>query len=57
MRTQFIISESDKNKRREFYDFIMNKYNYEVIHHDKEHMINSIFPFVVDHKTKELCLE
>ena len=52
MRTQFIVSESDKSKRRKFYDYIMNKYNYEVIHHSREHMINSKFPFVVDHKNK-----
>ena len=52
MRTQFIIREGDKNKRREFYDYIMNKFNYKIIHHDKEHMINSKFPFVVDYKDK-----
>jgi len=51
-RTQYIISESDKVKRKEFYDYIMNKYNYEVIHHSKVEMINSKFPFVVDHKNK-----
>ena len=51
-RTQYIIRESDKVKRREFYDYIMNKYNYKVIHHTKEEMINSIFPFVVYHKDK-----
>ncbi len=53
MRTQYIIKESDKDKRREFYDYIMDKYNYKIIHHDKEHMINSKFPFVIDHKKKE----
>ena len=52
IRTQFIIREGNKNKRREFYDYIMNKYSYKIIHHDKEHIINSKFPFVVDHKEK-----
>ena len=51
-RTQYIITEGDKNKRRDFFDYIMNKYDYKIIHHDKEHMINSKFPFVVDHKDK-----
>ena len=31
----------------------MNKYNYKIIHHDKEHMISSMFPFIVDHKKKK----
>ena len=51
-RTQYMIKESNKNKRKEFYDYIVDKYNFKIIHHNKEEMINSKFPFVVDFKEK-----
>ena len=51
-RTQIIIRESNIDKRKEFYDYIINKYNYKVVNYSREEMINSNFPFVVDHKEK-----
>ena len=51
-RTQYIIREGNINKRKEFYDYIMNKYNFSNIHYSKDSMINSKFPFVVDFKEK-----
>ena len=52
MRTQFIIRESNIDKRKEFYDYIINKYNYRIVDFNREEMINSNLPFVVDHKDK-----
>ena len=51
-RTQFIIKESNNKKRKEFYDYIIKKYNYKIVNYTKDEMINSNFPFVVDHKEK-----
>ncbi len=51
--TQYVIKEIDINKRREFYDYIINKYNYKTQSHSKEEMINSEYPFIVDHNKKE----
>ena len=52
MRTQFIFNENDKTKREEFYDYIVNKYNFKKGYpYKREEFINSIYPFVVDFKT------
>ena len=51
-RAQFIVKESDLSKREEFYNYIVNNYNYSVLL-PKERMINNKFPFVVDMKKKE----
>ena len=49
MRTQFIISESDKEKRGLFYDYITNNYKFKIwFPYTKEKFISSEFPFVVD---------
>ena len=48
---QYIISEKDTTKRKEFYNYIVNNYNLEILYpYDKERFINSLFPFVVDFK-------
>lgn len=48
---QYIVKESNINKREEFYDYIMNNYN--LINIDsKKNMINNKFPFVVDFDEK-----
>ena len=50
-RTQFIVLEGDKQKRKEFYEYIMKTYKlkkyYPIF---KRRFINSNFPFVVDFK-------
>lgn len=44
---QYIVNESNINKRKEFYNYIMNNYN--LINMDsKKNMINNKFPFVID---------
>ena len=54
MKKQFIVLEKDKDKRREFYYYIHNNYEFIDID-DKEGMIeNSIFPFVVDFNNNTL---
>lgn len=52
MKKQYIVQESDKEKRKEFYEYIVNNYDL-LIRFDKNHMINSSFPFVVDFKEKD----
>ena len=48
-RTQFIVSEGDKGKRKEFYEYIMKTYKLKKWHpFFKRKFINSAFPFVVD---------
>ena len=51
-RTQFIIRDGNIEKRKDFYNYIINKYNYRIVNFTREEMINSNFPFVVDHKEK-----
>ena len=50
-KTQFIVSEGDKGKRKEFYEYIMKTYKLKK-HYPffKIKFINSNFPFVVDFK-------
>ena len=51
MRTQFIVQESNKRKREEFYNYIKETYNLSNWHpYDKEKFINNKFPFVIDFK-------
>ena len=53
MRTQFIVNESDINKREEFYDYIINKYDLKITYpHYKEKFVNNHFPFIIDFKEK-----
>ncbi len=44
---QYIVQESDIDKRKEFFDYIVNNYPLDV-HFPKEQMIYSNFPFIVD---------
>ena len=53
MKTQFIIKEYDKEKRRYFYNYIHEKYDLED-KMDSKYMIGSKYPFVVDLKGKIL---
>ncbi len=44
---QYIVNESDIDKRKEFYDYVVNNYSLEV-HSSMERMIDSSFPFIID---------
>ena len=44
---QYIVTESDINKRKEFFDYMVSNYDL-ILHSSEEIMINSRFPFVVD---------
>ena len=51
---QFIVRESDKDKRKEFYEYIHNNYKLKDLFHSKQDMIDyNHFPFVVDFKEKK----
>ena len=53
MRTQFIVEENDAHKRKDFYDYIVNKYDFKILYpYDRVKFINSKFPFIVDFKEK-----
>lgn len=57
MRKQYIVTESNKSKRSEFYDYITNKYNLKICYpYQKEEFVNSVFPFVIDFKEKRLWM-
>ena len=48
---QYIVSEHDKKKREELYDYICNNYHLEVCYpFSKDAFINSKYPFVIDFK-------
>lgn len=48
---QYIVNESNIDKRKEFYNYIMN--NYKIKNMDyKDNMINNKYPFVVDFDEK-----
>ena len=50
---QFIVRESDKDKRKEFYEYIHSYYKLKDLFYNKKDMIdNNHFPFVVDFKEK-----
>lgn len=49
MIKQFIVNESDLQKREEFYNYITDNYNLKISYpFDRERFINNNFPFVVD---------
>lgn len=48
---QYIVNESNIDKRKEFYDYIMNNYKLKNMK-SKKKMIYDIFPFVVDFDEK-----
>ena len=53
MKKQFIVQEEDSIKREEFYDYILNKYNFKIGYpFTKEEFINIGFPFVIDFSDK-----
>ena len=54
-KEQYMIGESNKEKREEFYNYIMSTYQLKV-HDSKKEMINSKFPFVVDFKKKDFWI-
>lgn len=57
MKRQFIVQESDKIKREEFYDYINETYNLNNWYpFKKESFVNSNFPFVVDFKEKSFWI-
>ena len=57
MRTQFTVQEENKEKRREFYNYIINKYDLKILYpYEEERFENSNFPFVVDFKEKNFWI-
>ena len=51
MKKQYIVTEGDKKRREEFYDYIVNNYDLKILYpYDKERFSKSAFPFVVDFK-------
>ena len=51
MKTQFIVQEHDKEKRSDFYDYVMQNYDInEQYPFEKEKFVASNFPFVIDFK-------
>ncbi len=49
MQKQFIVFENDINKRKDFYDYINNRYNLDICYpYIKDYFIKSKYPFVVD---------
>ncbi len=56
-RTQFNVQESDKEKRKEFYEYIKKNYKLKIRYpYFKRKFINSDFPFVVDFKEKDFWI-
>ena len=57
MRTQFIVNEKDKLRRKEFYDYIVKKYDLENGYpYDRNNFINNSYPFVVDFREKRFWI-
>lgn len=50
---QYMVQESDINKREIFFNYIINNYSLDIIHFSKDRMINSHFPFIVDFDRNE----
>ena len=55
MNKQYIVQESNINNRKEFYNYIINKYKLKT-YTNKEYMINNKYPFVIDLNTKEFYI-
>ena len=57
MKNQYIVSEPNKKKREEFFDYINNEYNLDICYpYTKEEFIKSNFPFVIDFKEKNFWI-
>ena len=57
MKKQYIVTESNKDKRSELYDYITNKYDLKIGYpYEKEEFVNSVFPFVIDFKENRLWI-
>ena len=54
-KIQYMVQESNKKKREEFYHYILDHYSLKT-HDSKEEMINSHFPFVVDFKKQDFWI-
>ena len=52
---QYIINESNIDKRKEFYNYIINNYRLKNMD-SKDNMINNKYPFVVDFDKKILWI-
>ena len=49
MKKQYIVNESNKRKREEFFDYVIKNYNLKVAYpFDNEEFVSSNFPFVID---------
>ena len=56
-KTQFIVKVAGKEKRKAFYEYIMNTYNLKKYYpFFKRRFIKSNFPFVIDFKEKSFWI-
>ena len=57
MRTQFIVAVAGKEKRKAFYEYIVNTYKLDIWYPFlKNRFIKSIFPFVIDFKDQSFWI-
>ena len=57
MNKQYIVSEKDIKKREDFYDYIINNYNFKISYpYEKDKFIKSIFPFIIDFKENTMWI-
>lgn len=52
---QYIVNESNIDKRIDFYNYIMNNYKLKIMD-SKKNMINNKYPFVVDFNEKNFWI-
>jgi len=52
---QYIVNESNIEKREYFYNYIVNNYKLKIID-SKKYMINNKYPFVVDFNEKNFWI-
>ena len=57
MRKQYIVQESNKNKREKFYDYLKKIYGLNTDYpYTKKYFIESKFPFVIDFKNNNFWI-
>ena len=57
MENQFIVSENDKIRRKEYYEYICDRYNLDICYpYIKDYFIKSEYPFVVDFKENKFWI-
>lgn len=57
MKKQFIVEEFDINKRKKFFDYIVNTYDLKLLYpFTRERFVSNRFPFVVDFAKKQFWI-